>query len=34
MHIATIELMNTAGDRLRGVFAGGLAPFYPEPICS
>jgi hypothetical protein len=27
--IATIELMNAAVDRLPGVFAAGLAPFYP-----
>jgi hypothetical protein len=29
MVIATIELMNAAVDRLPGVFAAGLAPFYP-----
>jgi hypothetical protein len=29
MLIATIELMNAAVDRLPGVFAAGLAPFYP-----
>jgi hypothetical protein len=27
--IATIELMNAAVDRLPGVYAAGLAPFYP-----
>jgi len=27
--LATIELMNAAVDRLPGVFAAGLAPFYP-----
>jgi hypothetical protein len=29
MLLATIELMNAAVDRLPGVFAAGLAPFYP-----
>ena len=29
MVIATIELMNAAVDRLPGVYAAGLAPFYP-----
>jgi len=29
MLIATIELMNAAVDRLPGVFAAGLTPFYP-----
>jgi uncharacterized membrane protein YozB (DUF420 family) len=29
MLLATIELMNAAVDRLPGVYAAGLAPFYP-----
>ena len=32
--IATIELMNSAVDRLPGVFAAGLTRSTPEPICS